>query len=161
MSFSRNLLVFGFIILVCVSTAFAEEKAARPPAPAELEISTLLKMEALFAVQSWLASEEPKISGAVEIMVSPLFIADQQSFAKSCAIACTYFTIGLYNLLLDENNKDKDSIFKENFIAWNVFLALYTLSDDSAALKMTEQEKGGFYLSTHKDSVALNYRFGF
>lgn len=135
--FTKYLLLVILLLPICtyadkVIKIESEQETINP-------FTLFLIIEGAFAVNSWLASEDPQVYGVIAGLSFPFAVGMHGGFSSNTtdwvALIGTE-SIAVYNLTIDANKKSQGDIFKTNMIAWHlvmgsVFLSEYLTKDIS------------------------------
>ncbi|WP_157726666.1 hypothetical protein [Thalassotalea crassostreae] len=143
-----------FLVLLFFSTnIIAEENPDVKPQETEITPLMIIGVEALFAVNSWMASEDPHTYGGAAALLFP--IAGCNELYCSNLIAAE--SLALYNLSIDDDKTSKSEIFKNNMIAWHIFAGVVGLSEyliEDKDIKLSFQP-----ISTGGGKIVFDYKF--
>jgi hypothetical protein len=116
----KTIFLFVFLSVGTVKANESQEQKKIEPNPFYMFHSA----EALFAVNAWMASEDPNAYGAIGALVFPIAGCN----VKYCLDLAAFETVAIYNLSIDPDEMSKSEIFKNNIIAWHLAAGFTMLS---------------------------------
>ena len=127
-------------------------------------VSTIVAVEAMLGINAWMASESPKVYGGFSALLFP-FAGAGAGAGDASRGKITYWSgvlaaesISIYNLSLDEDKESKSDIFKNNMIAWHIFLGVVSTAF-IVENKYFNQENISFIPAKGGGQIAFNYKF--
>ncbi len=140
----------------------AEETIDAEPKNNEIHpITVFFLLEGMLGINAWLASENPHAYGAVGALLFPLAAGGEgsQNETEVWVGLIGAESIAFYNLSIDEEEKTKSEIFKNNMIAWHLFAGVllttkYIIGDNDSneSLSIKPNTYGGL-------QFVYNYKF--
>jgi hypothetical protein len=148
----KSILYFNFL-LFC-STCNATDTDNKTEAKDFNPVVTFVVLEALIGANSWMASEEPQVYGALGAILFPM-VGCEYARGKSCTTnLIAVESLAIYNLSINPDKKSKNEIFKDNMIGWHLVMltmgtTLYLDEKKSKKINLVPLPDGGGSLSFH------------
>ena len=117
--------------------------------------------EGLVAANAWLASQDPMAYGVAGALLFPIGAAEAESDTMFWVSLTAAESLAIYNMSIDTDRHSKSDIFRDNMIAWHVFVGVVGLTswltedsepEDKLALSFRPEQTGG-------GQLVLTYRF--